>query len=65
GARAEAESNWSPRTGGAGGGQLARPAGRPPFNLETLPVTLGGQHFILSRFTMSRAGVRGMISTAF
>ena len=61
-----AASNWSPRLpGGAGPGRSARGAGRAPFNLETLPVTIGGQRFVLSRFTMSRAGVRGMISTAF
>lgn len=57
-------SNWSPRIG-VGSGQSARNAARPPFSLETLPVRIGGQRFVLSRFTMNRAGVRGMISTAF
>jgi len=66
GAKGVARSNWSPRIrGGAGPGASAWGPGGPRFNLEAVPVTIGGQRFILSRFTMSRAGVRGMISTAF
>jgi hypothetical protein len=55
-------SNWS-----AGAGNVVERVGAAhmTFNLETLPVTIGGQRFVLSHFTVTPTRVRGTVSAAF
>jgi hypothetical protein len=66
GAQGQARLNASLRIEGLADRSAPRPPNaRMPFDLETLPVKIGGRRFVLSRFTLDRRGVLGMISTRF
>ena len=66
GTQGQVRSNWSLRIDRVADRSATRPPNaRMPFDLETLPVKVGGRRFVLSRFTMDRRGVLGMISTRF
>ena len=62
----QASSSWSSRIGKAGRQDFsAQGLVSASWKMETLPVTVLGQRFVLSHFTLNRRGARGMISTAF
>jgi hypothetical protein len=55
-----------PRIGNLSGDyDTLRRLDRRRLNVETVPVTILGRRFMLSRFTVDRRGVRGMVSTEF